>query len=83
MSLLQLGINSLSLARLPMPEEYEAMAKGQGSMAAKRYVGGVGPAPKQRRKGGAVAGKRSATTADLEAEEAESGREGNREHGRG
>eukprot|EP00966_Prymnesium_polylepis_P299101 6911152-Prymnesium_polylepis.1 len=49
MSLLQLGLNGVSLAGGKMDDEYEEMAKGCSSMAELRFKVGRGPKPKQLR----------------------------------
>eukprot|EP00966_Prymnesium_polylepis_P253402 5856599-Prymnesium_polylepis.1 len=49
MSLLQLGIIGLSLARGRMAPQYEQMIAGCATMKAKRHAGGVGPLPEARR----------------------------------
>ena len=51
MSLLQLGLIGVSLARGEMDEHCEEMVKGCKSMADLRYRTGVGPPPKDRNRG--------------------------------
>jgi hypothetical protein len=48
MSLLQIGLNGVSLARGKMDEPFEKMIAGCHSMGDIRYVAGVGPEPRSR-----------------------------------